>query len=126
MRSPEDHCPLRILQLAPDLMAEDLDKIFVETPRTGLYPQDWKKAVVIPRKKNPVRDPSDLKNLSPISLLPTTAKILEKHFNKELSEYLYDFDLLDPSQNGLQKPHSTELALISTIDIRVGQPYWFC
>ncbi|KAJ1183531.1 hypothetical protein NDU88_000349, partial [Pleurodeles waltl] len=51
-------------------------------------------------------------NFRPISLLPFPAKVIEKAVNKQLTNFLEDNNLLDPSQSGFQANHSTETTLI--------------
>ncbi|KAJ1091870.1 hypothetical protein NDU88_004984 [Pleurodeles waltl] len=81
-----------------------------------LHPLRWKHAEVNALLKKPTADPSDLKNFRPISLLPFPAKVIEKTVNKQLTNFLEDNNLLDPSQSGFRVNHSTETALISVTD----------
>ncbi|KAJ1118565.1 hypothetical protein NDU88_006756, partial [Pleurodeles waltl] len=55
-------------------------------------------------------------NFRPISLLPFPAKVIEKAVNKQLTNFLEDNNLLDPSQSGFRANHSTETALIAVTD----------
>ncbi|KAJ1174152.1 hypothetical protein NDU88_005975, partial [Pleurodeles waltl] len=66
--------------------------------------------------KKPLGDVQYLDNLRPIALLPFFAKILEKIMNKALVDFLGEVEVLDPSQHGFRKAHSTETALIASTD----------
>ena len=59
---------------------------------------------------------NDISYYSPISLLPSISKILEKIIFKKLSLYLNKHKLLYDSQYGFRAGHSTELASIEVID----------
>ena len=76
---------------------------------TGNVPDDMKMAKVIPIYKN--KDPNDLKNYKPISLLPSFSKILEKVIFKRLNRYFDENKLFFTSQYGFRQNHSTELAV---------------
>lgn len=69
------------------------------------FPTSWKSAtvIVIPQKGN-----SKLaSNLHPISLLPTTGKILETFINQYLVDFMSTNDLFAKQQMGFRKDHST-------------------
>ena len=58
----------------------------------------------------------DVNNYRPISILPTVSKLIEKWVESQLSNYLNEFNLFYKSQRGFRPKHSTESALILTID----------
>lgn len=69
--------------------------------------------------KKPSLDSTNPGNFRPISQLPFVAKATEFYVNSILSEYVESNQLLDPSQNGFRRRHSTESALLAvTEDIR--------
>ncbi|KAJ1099932.1 hypothetical protein NDU88_005025 [Pleurodeles waltl] len=73
-------------------------------------------AEINPLLKKPMADPRDLKNFRPISLLPFPAKVIEKIVNRQLTHYLKENNILDPSQSGFRSKHSTKTALIAATD----------
>ncbi|KAJ1159610.1 hypothetical protein NDU88_000117 [Pleurodeles waltl] len=91
-------------------------EVLPEVDEYGNELECWKHAEVNALLKKPTADPSDLKNFRPISLLPFPAKVIEKTVNKQLTTFLEDNNLLDPSQTGFRTNHSTETALISVTD----------
>ena len=57
-------------------------------------------------------------NYRPISLLPVSRKVLEKHVHIQLSEHLHTHNLLYPLQSGTALP--TQLKLLSCIAVTNG------
>ena len=51
-------------------------------------------------------------NYQPISVLPTTGKIMERILYNQLYVYLTEFGLLSSAQLGFRKSHSTATALL--------------
>ncbi|XP_066017879.1 uncharacterized protein [Pocillopora verrucosa] len=65
----------RLLRECADLIADPLCFIFNQSIRSGVFPQEWKCAKVIPLFKE--GDHSDLNNYRPISIVPIVAKVFE-------------------------------------------------
>lgn len=76
----------------------------------GIFPENWKKAVITPIPKVSIPlSPSDFR---PISLLPALSKIIEKLANIQIVAYLVEHNFLDPYQSAYKKNHSTQTALL--------------
>jgi hypothetical protein len=76
----------------------------------GIFPENWKKAVITPIPKVSIPlSPSDFR---PISLLPSLSKIIEKLANIQIVAYLIEHNFLDPYQSAYKKNHSTQTALL--------------
>ena len=73
--------------------------------RTGTFPTDCKKAIIIPLPKD--GDLSNCNNYRPISLLPVPGKIIEKIYHSRLMSYLEDNHILTDKQGGFRKNNST-------------------
>ena len=73
--------------------------------QTGIFPDAWKIATVIPLFKGGSK--SEMGNYRPISLLPVPGKILEKIVHANLAGHLEDCNLLTEYQGGFRKGHST-------------------
>ncbi|XP_078524937.1 uncharacterized protein LOC144798025 [Lissotriton helveticus] len=69
---------------------------------TGVVPAVWKQAFVIPLLKKPNLDPEGFANYRPISLLPALAKVVEKHVQTSLSNFLETNNLLHSSQSSFR------------------------
>ncbi len=67
---------------------------------TGVFPQAWKHALVIPLFKK--GDPNNVSNYRPISLLPIASKILEKIISNQLLNFLETNVTLSNCQHGFR------------------------
>ncbi|KAJ1141705.1 hypothetical protein NDU88_008033 [Pleurodeles waltl] len=114
--SPTDPCPHHVFNKADATIAPKLRKIINLSFNTATFPDSWKHAEIQPLLKKPKADPNDLKNFRPISLLPFPAKVIEKIVNAQLAHFLENNSILDPSQSGFRRNHSTETALLAATD----------
>ncbi len=62
---------------------------------TGVFPEIWKHAMIIPLFKK--GDQENVSNYRPISLLPVLSKILEKIVSNQLLDFLLKKNLLSNS-----------------------------
>ena len=86
--------------------------IFNSSIMSGTFPDEWKisNIVPIPKKSSP-SSPSDFR---PISLLPLTSKIVERHLFNWLQKFCGTNNILSPCQFGFRPHFSTESALLTT------------
>ena len=80
----------------------------------GVFPENLKKAIVLPLYKKGERDL--LTNYRPISLLPTFSKVFEKCIKSRLTQYFTDRNLLSSVQFGFQNNISTQDAIIYLVE----------
>ncbi len=100
----------RVLKLVNDALSPILAKLFNKYMGEGIFPDELKIAKIIPLYKNDGKV-DDVSNYRPISMLPTFAKIFEKLIHKELSNFLDENNIINESQYGFRKKHSTFHAL---------------
>ena len=81
---------------------------------TGRVPRQWKHSLVTPIPK--VDDPSDLKDLRPISILPYMSKILEKSIYSQLYGFVERNNILPSMQSGFRRGRGTVTALLDVTD----------
>ena len=81
---------------------------------SGIFPTNMKIAKVIPIFKKD--DHTLMSNYRPVSILSSFSKILERVVHNRLSKFLTLNNLLNSSQYGFRKCHSTDLALIDLYD----------
>ena len=95
-------------------LAEPVCCIFNTSLRTGIFPQLWKQANVIPVPK--IQPPSSIESdLRPISLTPTLSKLLESYVGKwTMNRILPKFD---SKQFGAIRGRSTTHALVDMLQI---------
>jgi hypothetical protein len=87
---------------------------------SGIFPCVWKEGRVNPIPK--LNNPSQLKDLRPITILPFLSKIVEKLICLQLTNYLNYADVLPIKQSGFQPNHSTATAMLDVVDdILTGQ-----
>ncbi|KAJ1098316.1 hypothetical protein NDU88_003431 [Pleurodeles waltl] len=114
--SPSDPCPQYIFNKANIIIAPHLCKTINSSFKSATFPERWKHAEINALLKKPKADPDEPKNYRPISLLPFPAKVIEKIVSSQLSRFLEDSKVLDTSQFGFCRNHSTETALIAATD----------
>ena len=81
-----------------------------EIYQTGVFPEPWKQAIVVPilKKDKTAKDPASYR---PISLLPVGAKIVESLVLTRINPYLNKRGLIPVIQTGFRKGQSTSLNL---------------
>lgn len=109
-----DGIKLRFLTDALGVIVPFLTCIVNTSLVTGVFPEIWKHALVVPIHKN--GDSDCVNNYRPISILPIISKVLEKIVAKQLSCYLESNNLLSKSQHGFRPKLSTETALTTLTD----------
>ena len=103
-----------MIKLSDAALVVPLEIIFTKCLRSGLFPQIWKHANVVPVHK---KNEKNLKgNYRPISLLPIFGKMLEKLIYDSLYSHLVSHELRIPNQSGFRPGDSTVNLLISITD----------
>lgn len=75
-----------------------LTHIFNKSLTTGVFPNEWKSANVVPLQK--INSPSSCNDYRPISLLPTLSKALEKLAIWQIIDFAENQNIMDPFQSG--------------------------
>lgn len=88
--------------------------VFNESINTGIFPDVWKTADIIPLPK--VTNPATFNDLRPISILPTFSKMFEKIIGWQVTDYLEENQILPAVQSGFRQKHSTGSALLKVVD----------
>jgi Reverse transcriptase (RNA-dependent DNA polymerase) len=81
---------------------------------TGFFPDDWKKALVLPIPK--ISSPTSFVDFRPISILPCLSKVLENLVAGQIRRHLDNFNLLHKSQSGFRRFHSTASAVLDLVE----------
>lgn len=104
----------KILLLSLPYTVHHLTYIYNLSISKSVFPTMFKTAKIIPLPK--VKNPSDLNDYRPISILSSLSKPLEKHVHKHLLQYLDRHNLLHQNQSGFRPKHSCQTALTSLLD----------
>ena len=110
-----DKISAKLLKTAAPAISSSLTHIFNTMIIKGIFPDDLKKARVIPIFKDDKRNNPN--NYRPISVLPVVARIFEKIVFDQLYNYLSRNDLLTKTQSGFRPLHSTLTTLLKSTDI---------
>ena len=100
--------------LCGNALVKPLKIIFENILKTGIFPEQWKQANVVPIHKK--ENKQFLKNYRPISLLPICAKIFEKVLFKYLYDYFDSNNLITKKQSGFRPGDSTTNQLIDFVN----------
>lgn len=107
-----DILPTSILKKYVDLFLPFLTKLINLCLSNGVFPSNFKHAVIIPLLKKPGQDINSLNNYRPVSNLSFISKLIERIVAKQLLDYLKTYNLLPRNQSGYRQYHSTETALL--------------
>ena len=106
--------PISILKILKSELAGPLQVIFNTSFLTGIVPDKFKLAKLIPVFKKGSQ--TNLSNYRPISLLIVFNKLLEKLMFNRLADFLEKRYLVYNKQFGFSLHHSTDHAVLSIID----------
>ena len=106
-----DNIHYQILKHLPSDALETLLNIMNEIWRTGKFPEDWHKAVIIPIPK-PGKDKTEATNYRPKALTSCICKTMERMINDRLVWFLESNNLISGNQAGFRKNYSTNDHLV--------------
>ena len=81
---------------------------------TGVFPSELKIEKIVPIFKS--GDDCTFTNNRPVSPLPQFSKILEKLFDKRLTDFVEKGNILNDSQYGFRNARSTSMALVDLVE----------
>ena len=102
------------VKLSIEQSAAALTDIINTSFRTGIFPESWKKAIVIPIPK--IETPLTPTDYRPISLLSVLSKIIEKLVSQQVVNYLLQYQLFDTHQSAYRTNHGCATALLTITD----------
>ena len=111
-----DPIPSKLLIECLDSILPSLIDLFNSSLASGIFPQCFKSALVIPILKKRFLDHNDLNNYRPVSNLCFIDKILEKLVLSQVSSYLNSHNLYNTCQSAYHPGHSTETALLKVVN----------
>ena len=96
-----------------------LTKLINSSFQSGVFPDSLKHAKILPIYKGK-GDKSNVDNYRPISILPVFSKVFESIVKNKLLDFMYRFNLLNPSQHGFINGKSTETAILDFVSYVSG------
>ena len=105
-----DNIPPFVLKIAKSIVAGPLTNIVTSSFSKSCFPLRWKKSWIKPLFKGGDKDL--LTNYQPLSLLPTSSKLIERVVRSQLSSYRDGNNLPNPLHSGFRKRHSTATILL--------------
>lgn len=111
-----DFVPTSLLKACSSVFSELIAKLANLSFKEGCFPDSFKSAQITPLIKKPNLDPSNLANYRPISNLNNISKILERLFLSRLQPHVLASHNFNPFQSAYRRNHSTETALLCTLD----------
>ena len=106
----EDLISHRVLKQIKFSVANPLCKLFNKSLLQGVFPDQWKRAIVMPLFKK--GDVNSSANYRPISLLSCVGKLMERVVYKYMYNHLISNNLIYAKQSGFLTGHSTVYQLI--------------
>ncbi|CAB4019872.1 Hypothetical predicted protein, partial [Paramuricea clavata] len=107
-----DEIPARLLKETAEQIAPSLTLLYNKSLETGVFPDEWKLANIVPIHKKDNKD--HVENYRPISLLSIISKILERCVLIRLRDHL--LLMLDRAQHGFIPGKSCVTQLVEVID----------
>ena len=105
----------KVLKSCSIQLAKPLSKIFEKSFETGILPQPWLQANIIPLfKKGNKLDPT---NYRPISLTSIVCKLMERIVKDEIMKHLTTNSLIVSQQHGFVNNKSCITNLLDTLDL---------
>ena len=113
--SGEDEVPMTALRELKEVISKDLARLTNWVAANG-WPDDWKKAEVIPlwKRKGSREDPSSYR---PVALLAATSRVVEKLLSTQLKRHLRDIGAIPGFQHGFQAGRSCQTAILHITEL---------
>ena len=106
-----DPIPTHLLKSCSESLISVITNIINSSLESGIFPDCWKEAVVIPLLKKPGLE-SLFKNLRPVSNLAYISKLTERAVFNQIYDHLVRSGLYPLLQSAYRRYHSTETALV--------------
>ena len=107
-----DPWPTFLVKECVDILVVPITSIVNMSLQSGLFPDDFKQAIVTPLIKKPTLSKNDYKNYRPVSGLNFISKIIERVEAEQINEHIMLNGLENVYQSAYRKSHSTESALL--------------
>ena len=113
---PTDPMPTSMVKDTLLELLPSLSQIVNESLKSGIFPSQFKEAVIRPAFKGKGLDPESLGSYRPISNLCFVSKVVEKCVANQLVDYLENNELLASKQSAYRRYHSCETATLKIMN----------
>ena len=107
-----DPWPTFLLKDCLDILIKPITELVNMSLSSGVFPDEFKQAIVTPLIKKPTLCKDDLKNYRPVSGLTFISKVIERVVAKQLKSHLSLHNMDNINQSAYKSGHSTETALL--------------
>jgi len=104
----------QLLKECASVIVKPLSIIFQKSFMTGIFPEEWKTATVVPIFKK--GDRTDKANYRPVSLTSVPCKIMESIIKDKLVKFLEKHDVLCKEQHGFRSGRSCLTNLLEALE----------
>ena len=115
-REPDELPPILFKNRSQGL-DHSLKQLFIKIKQTGVFPKQWKTAVITPIHKK--GDKSDIRNYRPVSLLNIISKIFERCIFLTLYEHITSYTYRRPIRVPTKKISPTPTHCLSEQNLRI-------
>lgn len=109
-----DNIPNNFLRRYAEQIAPFLTRLFMLSLNSGVIPDDWRIARIVPVHKK--GDRLDYANYRPVSITSACSKLMEHVVANYIKDFLAHRSLLTPCQHGFRKGMSTTTQLVLTVN----------
>lgn len=114
--SPVDYIPTSLIKACPDVFSELISRLANLSFSEGIFPSRFKRAAVTPLIKKRGSDPDIPSNYRPVSNLNNISKFIERLFLQQFQTHINSGSNFNQFQSAYRQYHSTETALLHTLD----------
>ena len=107
-----DPWPTFLLKDYIDILIQPIAQIVNLSLSEGVFPSQFKSAIVTPLLKKPTLDKEDLKNYRPVSGLNFISKVIARVVASQLKDYLATNNLDNTNQSAYKSGYSTKTTLL--------------
>ena len=107
-----DFLPQTVFVKLWSIMIPSVAKLVNLTLQTGVFPDVFKTAHIMPLLKGTSLDPACLKSYRPVSNLTFISKVVETAINNQLQTHFAKHKLLHPNQSAYRTGHSVESTIL--------------
>lgn len=104
-----------LLKLTCSSISETLCSLFNKSLSEGIFPENWKQAIICPVLKNG-KDSTHPASYRPVALLSSISKVFERLVHEQLLKYCLNNNILPQEQFGFLKGRSAEWQLLAILE----------